>query len=127
MSIEGVDQESDVKDQPGDDFQTRDRLPGFVRPELVEKGLQVSAHGSLILGPGFGGGRLRTCGRGGRRKTSQKTKVRISDCADGGLGGKLKALCNSRRCRCRVAGIVRFAQNDRQKRVGSLFEVWLAP
>ena len=81
MSIEGVDQESDVKGQPGNDFRTRDRLPGFVRPELVEKGLQVSAHGSLILGPGFGGGRLRTCGRGGYGKASRKSdfRMQISD------------------------------------------------
>jgi|HubBroStandDraft_1064217.scaffolds.fasta_scaffold109842_2 hypothetical protein len=79
MSIEGVDQESDVKDQPDNDFRTGDRLPGFVRPELVEKGLQGSAHDSLILGQGFGGRRLRTCGRGGHRKASQKIEVQISD------------------------------------------------
>jgi len=47
VGAEGVDQESDVEDQPGNDFRTRDGLPGLAGPELVEKGLQVFAHGQF--------------------------------------------------------------------------------
>jgi hypothetical protein len=82
MSIEGVDQESAVKDQPGNDFRTRDRLPGFVRPEVVEKGLQVFAHGQFDIRAGVRRGKITNVRA--RRAQEDKLEDKISDFRLGG-------------------------------------------
>ena len=77
MSMEGVDQESDVKDQPGNDFRTRDRPPGFVRPELVEKGLQIFAHGQFDFRAGVRRGKITNVRA--RRAPEDKSEDKSSD------------------------------------------------